>query len=82
MERTDHIHLGQLLTSAAGLNTVTIIWIAKHFADEHRAALDWLNEITGDEISFFGLEKFRTVFGSKIKSIDPGDWQPEDVGDE
>ena len=48
LERTDHRHLGQLLTYAAGLHTVTIIWIAQRFTDEHRAALDWLNEITGE----------------------------------
>ena len=45
VERTDHRHLGQILTYAAGLNTVTIVWVAKSFTDEHRAALDWLNEI-------------------------------------
>lgn len=56
IEKTDHTHLGQILTYAAGLNAVTIVWIAKQFSDEHRAALDWLNEITGDAISFFGLE--------------------------
>ncbi|VGO17202.1 hypothetical protein PDESU_05798 [Pontiella desulfatans] len=56
VERTDHTHLGQLLTYAAGLNTVTIVWIAKRFTDEHRAALDWLNEVTGDDINFFGIE--------------------------
>jgi hypothetical protein len=56
VERTDHTHLGQLLTYAAGLNTVTIVWIAKKFTDEHRATLDWLNEITGEKINFFGLE--------------------------
>ena len=56
VERTDHTHLGQLLTYAAGLKTVTIVWIAKRFTDEHRAALDWLNEITGEEVNFFGLE--------------------------
>jgi len=56
VERTDHTHLGQLLTYAAGLNAVSIVWIAKQFTDEHRAALDWLNEITGDEVNFFGLE--------------------------
>lgn len=56
IERTDHAHLGQLLTYAAGLHTATIIWIARRFTDEHRAALDWLNEITKEEISFFGLE--------------------------
>jgi hypothetical protein len=56
LERTDHTHLGQLLTYAAGLETVTIIWIAKRFAEEHRATLDWLNEITSERFNFFGLE--------------------------
>ena len=56
LERTDHTHLGQLLTYAAGLRTVTIIWVAQRFTDEHRAALDWLNEITSKRYQFFGLE--------------------------
>ena len=56
LERTDHSHLGQLLTYAAGLDAVTVVWIAERFTDEHRAALDWLNEITAEEFSFFGLE--------------------------
>jgi len=56
LERTDHNHLGQLLTYAAGLNAVTIVWIARRFTDEHRAALDWLNEHTDEKINLFGLE--------------------------
>lgn len=56
LESTDHIHLGQLLTYAAGLKAVTVVWVAQHFTDEHRAALDWLNEITAEGINFFGLE--------------------------
>jgi hypothetical protein len=56
LERTDHSHLGQLLTYAAGLNAVTIVWIAERFTEEHRAALDWLNERTDEKIHFFGLE--------------------------
>lgn len=56
LERTDHIHLGQLLTYAAGLNAVTIVWIAERFTAEHRAALDWLNERTDEKINLFGLE--------------------------
>lgn len=56
LERTDHGHLGQLLTYAAGLNAVTIVWIAERFTDEHRALLDWLNERTDEKINFFGLE--------------------------
>ncbi len=56
LAKTDHTHLGQLMTYAAGLDAVTIVWIAERFTDEHRAALDWLNEITGEKVSFFGLE--------------------------
>lgn len=56
LARTDHTHLGQLLTYAAGLSAVTIVWIAETFTEEHRATLDWLNEITDDRFNFFGLE--------------------------
>jgi len=56
LERTDHTHLGQLMTYAAGLNAVTIVWIAERFTDEHRAAMDWLNEHTDEKINLFGLE--------------------------
>lgn len=56
LERTDHSHLGQLLTYAAGLDAVTIVWIAARFTDEHRAALDWLNRSTAEGLNFFGLE--------------------------
>jgi len=56
IEKTDHKHLGQLMTYAAGLQAVTIVWVAAKFTDEHRASLDWLNKITGDGFHFFGLE--------------------------
>ena len=56
IENTDHDHLGKTITYAAGLEATAIVWIAKHFGEEHRAALDWLNEITGAEVAFFGLE--------------------------
>ena len=56
IETTDHNHLGKLLTYAAGLEAVTVIWITKGFRDEHRAALDWLNKSTDESVRFFGLE--------------------------
>jgi len=53
--RTDHTHLGQLLTYAAGLDARTIIWIAESFREQHRAAIDFLNMATREEFSFFAV---------------------------
>lgn len=55
LARTDHSHLGQLLTYAGGLEPSTVVWIATEFRDEHRAALDWLNQVTDDRTHFFGV---------------------------
>lgn len=54
--KTDHSHLGQLLTYMAGTGAKTVVWIAETFTPEHRAALDWLNENTVLGVNFFGLE--------------------------
>lgn len=56
LEQTDHSHLGQLMAYAAGKEAGVIIWISPKFRDEHRQALDWLNEITDETVSFFGIE--------------------------
>lgn len=54
--KTDHTHLGQIMTYASGLDAFSVIWIAESFTEEHRAALDWLNNITDESIEFFGIE--------------------------
>lgn len=56
LEQTDHRHLGQLITYAAGLSAVAIVWVARHLTEEHRAALDWLNDVTDERANFFGIE--------------------------
>jgi hypothetical protein len=56
LERTDHTHLGQIITYASGLDAVTVVWIAARFTEEHRSAIDWLNQITDDDHNFFALE--------------------------
>ena len=56
LERTNHVHIGQVLTYAAGLDAVTVVWVARTFREEHRAALDWFNQITNDRYRFFGVE--------------------------
>ncbi len=80
LERTDHTHLGQLLTYAAGLDAVSIIWISKTFTEEHRAALDWLNRITEEGINFFGIEITAYRIGESLPApkfnivSKPNDW--------
>lgn len=56
LEQTDHAHLGQLLTYAGGTDPTTIVWCAPSFREEHRAALDWLNDRTDEGSRFFGVE--------------------------
>ena len=56
LETTDHKHLGQLLTYAAGYDANVIVWIARNFRDEHRDALDLLNRRSGEDTEFFGVE--------------------------
>lgn len=56
MEKTDHKHLGQLLTYASGLHAKTIVWISSEISEEHRAAIDWLNRIANRSAQFFGIE--------------------------
>ena len=70
LEKTDHSHLGQLLTYAGGLEPSTIVWIASDFRDEHRAALDWLNEVTDEKTHFFGV----VVKAVKIGNSKPAPW--------
>lgn len=56
LELSDHTHLGQILTYAAGTDPTTIVWVAAGFRPEHRAALDWLNDRTDENTRFFGVE--------------------------
>ena len=48
LAKTDHSHLGQIITYAAGLDAVTLVWIASAFTEEHRAAVQWPTESADD----------------------------------
>jgi len=56
LNRTDHDHLGKSLTYAAALGAKTVVWVAPEYTDEHRKTLDWLNDNSTDELSFFGVQ--------------------------
>lgn len=81
IEASDHGHLGQLLTYAAGTDAGTVIWVTKGFRDEHRVALDWLNEHTGEGIRFFGVVIRAVRIGDSPPApllelaVQPNDWQ-------
>lgn len=54
--KTDHKHLGKLLTYAAILQARKVIWIAQSFSEEHRVILEWLNNTANPQVHFYGVE--------------------------
>ncbi len=88
LERTNHDHLGKLLTYASGLGARVVVWVASEITDEHRRALDWLNEITGEQFSFFALEIELWRIGNSEPApkfnlvCRPNDWAKSLIGPE
>lgn len=56
LERTNHAHLGQIITYAAGIGAKKITWVAETFRPEHVAALEFLNQNTTEDLNFFAVE--------------------------
>ncbi len=53
LERTDHDHLGKLLTYASSFDACIIVWVVSDITEEHQKAIEWFNEHMDDEIAFF-----------------------------
>ncbi len=64
LESSDHRHLGQILTYLAGLEAETVVWIARHFWEEHLSAIRWLNQHTDERFSFFAVQLRVVQIGS------------------
>lgn len=83
LEDTDHDHLGKLITYASGKSADVIIWIVKHAREEHKAAVEWLNNHTDEKIGFFLCEvKLFQIGDSQIAPSfsvveKPNDWAKE-----
>ena len=78
--KSDHDHLGKLLTYAAGREAGVLIWIATEFQEPHRAALRWLNSVTGEDLVFYGvqLEVFRIDDSKPAPKFTVVVWPPEE----
>ena len=83
LEATDHAHLGQLLTYAAGLEASVVVWITPEFRDEHRRAVEWLNLSSAEGLSFFAVELELLRIGDSPPApnfklaAQPSEWQKE-----
>lgn len=83
LEDTNHDHLGKLITYASGKSADIIIWVVKKAREEHRAAIEWLNNHTDENIAFFLVEiKLYQIGNSdiavKFEVVEkPNDWTKE-----
>lgn len=83
LEDTDHDHLGKLITYASGKGAEVVIWVVKHAREEHKAAVEWLNNHTDENIGFFLCEiKLFQIGDSQIAPSftvveRPNDWAKE-----
>jgi len=80
-DSTDHKHLGQLITYASYYKAGVVIWVAEEIREEHRAAIDWLNNITDDTVGFFAVEinviridDSKPALNFKLKAF-PNEWR-------
>jgi hypothetical protein len=80
LEVTNHDHLGKLITYASGYDAKIIVWVVKDVREEHRQAIDWLNEHTDEDIEFYLLQIElwqigESPFAPKFEIISkPNDW--------
>ena len=81
LERSDHIHLGQILTYLAGLEASVMVWIAPEFRAPHLAAIRWLNENTLETFAFFAVRLRVARIGNSLPAPffevieQPNEWE-------
>lgn len=64
LEKTDHDHLGKLLTYLVNLDAAAAIWVTPEPRQEHQKVIDWLNESTPASIAFYLVKVEATRIGN------------------
>lgn len=83
LEDTNHDHLGKIITYASGKDASVVVWIVKRARDEHRQAIEWLNQHTDEQIGFFlvEIELWQiddSAYAPMFKVVErPNDWAKE-----
>ena len=67
LDVSNHDHLGKIITYASGLNAKVVVWIVKEAREEHRSAIEWLNNNTNSNVNFFLIE----IHAYRIGNSDP-----------
>lgn len=81
LEDTNHDHLGKLITYASGKSAEVVIWLVKRAREEHKAAIEWLNNHTDEAVGFFLCEIKLYRIGDSAPAVKfdvverPNDWQ-------
>ncbi|MDM0466810.1 DUF4268 domain-containing protein [Clostridium perfringens] len=66
LEPSNHDHLGKIITYASGLNANVVVWIVKEAREEHRSAIEWLNNNTETNVNFFLIEIHAYKIGNSL----------------
>lgn len=66
LEASNHDHLGKIITYASGLDAQVVVWIVTHAKEEHRSAIEWLNNNTNGNINFFLIELHAYKIGDSL----------------
>lgn len=66
LEASNHDHLGKIITYASGLDANVVVWIVKEAREEHRSAIEWLNNNTATSINLFLIEIHAYQIGDSI----------------
>jgi hypothetical protein len=87
LERSDHDHLGKLLTYMVNLEAKTAIWVATEARPEHQRVIDWLNESTPADMAFYfvKVEAIRigdSPFAPLFTPLSQPDEQTREIGEQ